>query len=167
MPHSSLAIANEFLCRARDAEWPMTHMQLQKLIYIAHGWSLGSGHGALIDEQFEAWTFGPVVRKLYDSLRKYGANPIPRLIDWGDDTPLNGDGLSEPAHDQVDDFVRELLDWTLTAYGSHDAFKLSALTHERGTPWEQVYAKGKNRPIANDSIKQYFGKLLREEPDPA
>jgi uncharacterized phage-associated protein len=66
-------------------------MQAQKLIYLANGWSMALRHSKLIEEPFEAWDFGPVVRKLYDALKRYGSGSIPRLIKWGDDTPFPGE----------------------------------------------------------------------------
>ena len=40
MSYSASAIANEILARATGAGVSLTSMQLIKLVYIAHGWSL-------------------------------------------------------------------------------------------------------------------------------
>jgi hypothetical protein len=85
---SSLAIANEFLERAQRERRPLTHMQLQKLVYLAHGWNLAVNGRPLIEDEIEAWDFGPVIRRLYDALSRYGANSVTRLIRWGDDGPV-------------------------------------------------------------------------------
>ncbi len=162
MTYSSLAIANEFLCRGNDSRIALTHMQVQKLVYLTHGWRLGSGYGALIDERFEAWAFGPVSRKLYDSLKRYGARPVTALIAWGDDTPFNGEGELGPAHEQIDDNTRLLIDRVFDTYADHDGFQLSALTHEEGTPWQQTYVRGQNKTIPNKLIARYFGALVLE-----
>ena len=167
MAHSSLAIANEFIHKARESGQSFTHMQVQKLVYLAHGWSLGAGHGPLIDEQFEAWTFGPVERKLYDSLKKYGAGVVSELIRWGDDTPLNDPEEFPFAFEQMDEFERELLPYVCDSYGKFHAFQLSALTHLDGTPWHTAYIKGQNRPIDNRIIEQYFLKLSAQGAVPA
>ena len=103
-------------------------MQLQKLTYLAHGWSLGGGRGPLIEEMFEAWAFGPVVRKLYDSLKKYGSGNIERYIRWGDDTPLNGDAQVDNAFAQYNEIERDLLGYISATYGRFHADQLSGLT---------------------------------------
>jgi len=89
MPHSSLAIANEFLRRAREIDRSLTQMKLQKLVYIAHGWCLAFSKSPLIEDRIEAWEFGPVIRRLYDATSRYGRSPVSRFIKWGDDTPFS------------------------------------------------------------------------------
>ncbi len=161
MPHSSLAIANEFLHRAREAGHAISHMQAQKLVYLAHGWCLGAGHGPLIEERFEAWNFGPVERKLYDSLKKYGSGLVTEFIKWGDDTPLNDLEEFPFAFEQMNDFECDLLPYIYDAYGKFHAFQLSALTHLDGTPWHKAYIRGQNRPIDNKAIEDYFARLAQ------
>jgi uncharacterized phage-associated protein len=163
MPHSSLAIANEFLARAFEGNRSLTHMQSQKLTYLAHGWSLGSGHGPLIEEMFEAWAFGPVIRKLYDALKKYGSGNITQFIQWGEDTPLNGDMQSTDAFVQYNAFERDLLDYVSTSYGQFTAYQLSSLTHLDGTPWQKTYVAGQNRVISNELIEEYFVRLAQQD----
>jgi uncharacterized phage-associated protein len=153
MAHSSLAIANEFIRRAEGR--PLTHMQVQKLVYLAHGWSLGALGQPLIDDDVEAWAFGPVVRKLYDALRDYGRGPITRPIRWGDDTPfLSDDG--EEAVEPLSDDEQTVIDVIWEKYGHFPAFKLSAMTHEPDTPWFNAYEPGRNGAISDEAIREYF-----------
>lgn len=160
MPHSSLAVANEFLDRGHREARSLTHMQLQKLVYLAHGWNLAILAQPLIEEHVEAWEFGPVVRNLYDALRDYGRRPITRLIRWGDDTPFPSDD-GAPAREPIAPEEKRLIDRVWELYGGFEAFKLSALTHADDSPWSAVYAKGKkNGVIANESIRQYFAHLI-------
>ncbi len=84
MAHPAAAIANEFLKRAQAEGRQLTHMHMQKLVYIAHGWNLAVNNEPLIDEPFQAWDYGPVVPSLYRALREYGAGPVGRLIKVGD-----------------------------------------------------------------------------------
>lgn len=162
MPHSSLALANEFLARAFDRQAALTHMQLQKLVYMSHGFSLGSGNGPLVEEFFEAWAFGPVVRKLYDALKHYGPRKVSSLIKWGDDTRLINEGRFEIAFEQINQFERELIDWVAAQYSNYHAFQLSALTHEKGSPWEGSFKDGQNRIIDNGEIEKYFRTLVHD-----
>ncbi len=157
-PHSPLAIANEFINRSNGE---LTQMQLQKLVYLAHGWMLGATDRPLISEQVEAWQFGPVIRSLYDALKKYGSSSVTKPLKWGDDTPFSldqGEVAKEPLRPD-EDFIIAMV-WE--KYGHMPAFKLSALTHEEGTPWSMSYEPQKNRPISNETIRDHFRQLLTE-----
>jgi len=158
MPHSSLAIANEFIRRAQGAR-QLTHMQVQKLVYLAHGWNLAAYENGLIEDDIEVWEFGPVIRRLYDALRVYGRGPVTRLLRWGDDTPFKSDDYEE-AYAQLTPEEIDITDLVWEKYGTFPAFKLSALTHEPGTPWSEAFSQGRNRVIDNASIREYFAEKL-------
>jgi uncharacterized phage-associated protein len=50
----------------------LSPMKLQKLCYYAQGLYMATHNGALLfEEDFEAWTFGPVVRSLYHEFKHY------------------------------------------------------------------------------------------------
>ncbi|MCD8455896.1 DUF4065 domain-containing protein [Xylella taiwanensis] len=46
-------------------------MQVLKLVYIAHGWHLGFRQEPLLNKRVEAWRHGPVIRSLYEKVKKY------------------------------------------------------------------------------------------------
>jgi uncharacterized phage-associated protein len=156
--HSSLAIANEFLKRARDEQRALTQMHLQKLVYLAHGWNLAVNGRELIEDEFEAWEFGPVVRKLYNALSKYGKSTVTRLICWGDDTPFPSDD-DGPAIASLDEKELAVIDKVWEQYRGFEAFQLSALTHAPQSPWSNTYERGKNKVINNNFIWDYFADL--------
>lgn len=165
MPYQpAIAIANEFLRRAESEQRALTHMHPQKLVYLAHGWTLAVSGRPLIEEPFEAWEYGPVVRKLYQSLRYAGAGDVPRLIRFGDDTPSEIDNAEEaaailtPSESAVIDRVWE-------NYREFQAFQLSALTHADGSPWQRTYdnGQGKNGFINTDLIWDYFADLAARD----
>jgi len=76
MPYDPKAIANYFLELAERDNRPLSPMKIQKLIYYANGWYLGITGEPLIDEQVEAWTFGPVIPSIYREFREFGNRPI-------------------------------------------------------------------------------------------
>lgn len=158
-PYSSLAIANEFIRRSKADEKPITQMQVQKLVYLAHGWALAGLGVALLEDQIQAWDFGPVVPRLYFALRRYGRGPINEMLHWGADTPFDSDDDGE-AYEELSVEERSVVDLVWTNYGSYPAFKLSALTHQEGTPWTETFEPGRNRPIGNAAIQRHFEELL-------
>lgn len=161
MPYSSLAIANEFIDRGIAQGRPVTQMQLQKLVYLAHGWKLGveGVNAPLIQDAFEAWDYGPVVRRLYEALRSYGSAPVTRLIKWGDDSPFKMAEAASDAREQIHPDDAGLLDAVWANYGSFHAFQLSALTHVDDSPWAKTFTKGKSTTIPNGEIAAYFKQL--------
>jgi len=156
--YSSLAIANEFLKRAEKTGANLTHMQLQKLVYLAHGWNLAVNGEPLVEDDVEAWDYGTVFRKLYDALKIYGGRPITSRLKWGDDTPFGYEGATEACVD-LDTKEKDVVDKVWELYGSFPAFKLSALTHADDGPWRKNFQAGRNKVIPEGEICEYFVRL--------
>lgn len=71
----SVLKAGKILCEMSD--WKMTNLELQKVLYFAHMLYLGEHEGKpLVDQDFEAWEYGPVIPSLYHHLKRYGKGPI-------------------------------------------------------------------------------------------
>lgn len=158
--HDVAAIANEFFKLASAEGRTLTNMQLQKLPYIAQGWSLALRNKPLIEQTVEAWPYGPVYRKLYESLAQYGSGPVKDFIhenDSGRDITIETRGPQITGNLCDDDLALIKAVWN--NYRECNAFKLSALTHQPGTPWSQTREKGK-REIPNDIIKKHYEQLL-------
>lgn len=158
--HDVAAIANEFLRLAREEGRTLTNMQLQKLPYIAQGWSLALRNKPLIKQTVEAWPYGPVYRKLYESLAQYGSGPVKDFIHENDSSrditvETRGPQITE---DLCDDDLN-LIKAVWNNYRQYNAFELSALTHQSGTPWSQT-REIKSREIPNDLIKKHYKQLL-------
>jgi uncharacterized phage-associated protein len=133
----------------------LTQMKLQKMVYIAHGYHLAKYGEPLIDDQVQAWKFGPVVPVIYQDYKLYGSNLITDtgLIKYSDFDQMEDSNISESAKDAID------FTWKLTYKLS--AAKLSDWTHIDGSPWQKVYKDGSFEiPITNNIIKEYFTNFL-------
>src|SRR5262249_27032186 len=139
MPHSSVAIANEFLNRALDDGKALTHMHLQRFVYIAHGFHLAINHQPLVDEQFQAWEFGPIAPELYQALKRYGSRPVIKLIRRGDESSwgvsdtgwtgdLSGDAGGGPVAEPLTKSEKEVIDLIWNNFRAYEDYQLSALT---------------------------------------
>ena len=160
MPHSSLEVANEFLRLAQEEGVQLTQMQLQKLVYLAHGYSLAIEGKPLVEDNVEAWDYGTVFRPLWDALTQYGRAPVRRIIRWGDGSGFIRKGGKE-ANARLSRTEKAIVEKVWATYGRYPAFKLSALTHDPNGPWKKHYVKGENRVIPNESIREYFSNLIR------
>jgi uncharacterized phage-associated protein len=153
MAYDARSVANEFLRQVRERGGKLTNMQLQKLVYIAHGYSLAILHRPLIKQPIEAWRFGPVVHDLYYSLRQYGAGFVTE--------PINN-----LPNEQVSETDRELIASVLNAYGKYSGLQLSTMTHRQDTPWHEVFTPAglvhSNEIIDNKLIEAHYTGLLNE-----
>ncbi len=168
-PYRACAIANYFLERA-GRERPITHMKVQKLVYFAHGWHLGITQKPLINEQVEAWYYGPVIPSLYQDLKSWGTDPITDLITTIEYRGSAASGRLElvtPKVPEEDKDTQKLLDAIWGVYGQWTAGQLSMKTHEADSPWSKVMADNSNEllfgtDIGIDLLKEHFSKLAAE-----
>jgi uncharacterized phage-associated protein len=149
--YDARTVANEFLRVARGSGRSLTNMQLQKLVYIAHGYTLAILHDPLIRQTVEAWRYGPVIKDLYKTLQKYGAGLVTEFI------PQPSEALSE-THRAIVATVEE-------AYSRFSGPQLSTLTHKAGTPWADNYDPNSgwnSQTIPDPDIENYYIALLNE-----
>lgn len=130
-------------------------MKLIKLVYIAHAWSLAFFKKQLIEESVQAWKYGPVIQSLYHAFKHYGNASIP--IKEADSLPSA----------EFDAQTRSLLEKVWEKYGDLSALHLSALSHQRGTPWDTSWNKegGKDvryKPIPNELIQTFYLEKLAQ-----
>ena len=157
MAYSPTTIANYFLEKASHEGRAVTPMQLIKLVYIAHGWHLGYLDAPLINEQVQAWKYGPVIKSLYDRVKPYGRGAVQGLLPvspfpWMIDAPL-------------DDTTRSLLEAVWSNYAGYSGVQLSAMTHLDNTPWSIAWNQqgGRNMyfaPIDDSLIKQHYRERI-------
>ncbi len=164
MPHRAVAIANAFLKLPGAAE-TLTQMQLQKLVYIAHGWSLAIYGDRLVSDPVEAWAYGPVYRDLYDHTKYFGKEPIGRLIS-PDDGDIAGFFLEEqkkksaPYEAKLEPEELDVIFRVWHRYGNLNGGQLSQLTHQKGTPWFETYTqKGRDQIIPDPLIRSHYLEL--------
>lgn len=160
------AIANWFLDKAQKSGEELTAMKLQKLAYVSHGWYLAFTGGPLVHDAVEAWRWGPVFRSLYREFREFGSQPIKQRA-----TAFDGSSLEERVI-TIDDYgdsreMNRFLEAIWETYGDYSAVQLSAITHQEGTPWRQMYERMGNRilpytVIPNEMIAEHYQKLLNE-----
>lgn len=150
-----LAVANAVLGEAEQQGKPLTIMQLLKLVYIAHGWSLALLNAPLVDEEPEAWQHGPVFPSIYREFRRFGSQ---RIVGYA--TGVFG---SIP-HADLSESQRSIVSSVVQNYGDLHAFALSRMTHEAETPWSRVYRNGlgSSDDIPNAIIAEHYKKLAHE-----
>jgi uncharacterized phage-associated protein len=159
-PYDSRAVANFLLDLASQRQLVVTQLVLYKVVYFAHGWYLTSFGKPLVSHEFEAWQRGPVIKVLRDQFRKFGDQPITskaeKLNIFTGETTIVAPDLEQ----QDAQFIANVFD----SYFHYGAWKLSEMTHEKGSPWDRLW----NSPnpvgrlalrIKNEEIKAHFDGL--------
>ncbi len=136
-------VAEHILWLRRDRS--TTQFQLQKLIYIAHGWSLGITGCPLVLDPIFAWDYGPVILDIWHRYRAYDDRPITlQVVDRSDFLTDDQADLISAVVDAYDCTFQELF----------------AITHHKSTPWSQVMrTEGRNAQISDDLIAAHYERL--------
>lgn len=146
----SLAVANYLLMESNNGEkYTLTPMKMLKLVYIAHGYMLGKYDKPLLDEPVRAWKYGPVVKSLYNAIRKYRSLPI-KKIDKAD--RWNGSFTVEE---------KEVMDFVMRHYSSFDAILLSSAIIKEGTPWDICSLQGTY--MSNELISCFYKEIINSK----
>ncbi len=124
------------------AGWNLSHLKLQKILYILQMFHLGEYGKPLFYANFEAWDFGPVEPNLYKKLKAAGADSIPRWLFILEDTISRDD----PDYGFIEDLTNTLLE-------KSPSFLVNYV-HDSKSAWRKVYKKDeKHIPITNEDIR--------------
>lgn len=156
--YDPVAVANFFIQKSLESGLEVTPMKLLKLVYIAHGWSLGLFGEPLINEAVVAWTYGPVIPDLYKVLKEYGRERVTKPVSKNGSSPFSFAPPTTPTVPIEDTTARKLLESVWDAYGDKSGLHLSAITHKPGTPWSRT---APNDIIPQDLIKAHYKELAK------
>jgi uncharacterized phage-associated protein len=161
MPYPAIVIANEIIKLAKAEGIPVTPMKLQKILYLANGISYKRKNNKLINERFEAWDYGPVVRNVYSIYRDFKGKSITEPID--EFVYTNGFSFALASSFEVDNEDLRIIKEGWDNSKNLDAFTLSAWSHNKNSPWDKAYnAIPKEVYISEDEIRSYFLNFIKE-----
>src|SRR5699024_5206297 len=74
-------LVKHILAVASKNDKKITQLQLHKISYFTIGYLIREGYDEIAenlykDEYFEAWRYGPVLKKTYEKYKKYHSTPI-------------------------------------------------------------------------------------------
>lgn len=119
-------------------------LKLQKLLYLAQGFSYAFNDQELFYEEMEAWVHGPVVPSVYHAYKEFSFNPIDidfKLISFDDQT-------------------LDVLNYVKNNFSKYDSKYLEEMTHNQ-EPWILARTgldpdEKSIKPISKMSIANYF-----------
>ena len=149
MPTSAHTIANMFIRLARDSGKPVTNMKLQKLVFISHGFTLAIFDRPLYYHDTYAWQWGPVIKELYESLRKYGKGEVTEDLQTENDPP------------EISKKEQEVVEAVWERYGRFSGGQLSSLTHKPNTPWSITWENDPFGVIPQQLIADHYRQMIK------
>lgn len=159
-PLCPVLVADYFIANAHN---PLTPLQVIKMTYIAHGYSLAILDEPLVEEAVEAWRYGPVLPSVYHVAKRYGGDKITQLLYSGTRTD-DREGVADARkffRSRIPSRQRTILDVVLDVYGEFNGRQLTNMTHVVGSPWDQYYREGvAGRQIPNGTIKEHYKGLI-------
>jgi len=143
----TFVVVNEILRTFFKKKLKIRPLKLQKILYFICGIHYATQEEWIIDENFFVWPYGPVDVPVYRSFSHFGFRPINTLL-YAPKMTLSADIVSTISE-------------TIEKYGEYDDLHLSNITHDKGTPWEQVHSKhGLWSEIDRKLINDYFVEAL-------
>lgn len=129
--YDAVSVAQYVVNKCTLAQTPVTNLKLQKLLYYLWIDFYTEKKENLFNNEICAWPLGPVVPDVYDEFCAYGGLEIRKVFNKGD--------ISEDdAH---------ILNRTLAKLMPISTYQLVNKTHEKGKPWEKVFAGGNGRGL--------------------
>lgn len=160
-PYEVGAVANFMIGRALRQRRPLTHLKLQKLVFLAYGFYRALTGERLFRERIEAWPYGPIVPELYHEFKRFANRPIDR---WSSNFEYDQNAFSTPLVADSDDSALLALNTIWNEYGTDPLSQLVALTQRQGTPWdtarESAKKAGRTGELIDDGlIDQYWEEI--------
>lgn len=132
--------------------WTISNLELQKILYIAHMFHLGTTGGEpLVAEKFQAWEYGPVLHSVYRKAKGFGSDPVRNVFHWEQD-------ISEDSHEYA------MLKEALKAAKGKSPSQLVSITHWPEGAWYQSYRPHERGiSIPNSLIQAEFNARLETQ----
>lgn len=122
---------------------PISNLRLQKLLYFVQGQSYIKNDDCIIDEDFYAWPYGPVIPTVYYKYCGFAGAPIRMAYD--------------PGSIKIAEKDAELIEDTIERFSPYTDWQLVEFTHEEGAPWFKY--KTNRELIPKKDIRDYFISL--------
>jgi uncharacterized phage-associated protein len=152
--YAAVAVANEFLRRARESRQVLSATQLHELVYCAHGWHLVVAGQPLISGPVAAHRGGVYIPDL-KSAGCWGVGPVQGLLHLVDD-------VQTFPRVEAGTPARFTIDHVWDDYGPLSRYDLTRFTLTEKGPWDQVWnADGRHESalVPNRLLREWFGQV--------
>lgn len=123
--YSGLYLAKYIIDKCTNDGYPISNLQLQKILFNLQKYFLKQNR-RLIIEDFEAWTYGPVLRDVYFEYCSYGSMAIDENYEIR----------------KINDTIKNVIDPIIDNLRMKKPWDLVNATHSKGGAWDTVYKGG-------------------------
>lgn len=132
----------------------LTPKQVQKLLYYAYSLYLVKYNDSykegqmkkLFEDKIEAWEHGPVIRNVYDYIKKVAMSN--QLVACSEKVNLS------------DKKTENFIDKILMVYGQFSGYELELMTHAE-QPWKEAMNIARNSQISDETIYRYYSNKYK------
>ena len=164
--HSALAIANYFIQAAIDhhlATKDFPPGKVHGLVYLSHGWLLGTAGAAIIDSPVAAHHDGVFIPALKEA-GCWGTKNVTALLSVVKMDAARGVMTEQTPLLTPNNPTVPALAWIWKTYGPLSSFRVTEHIRESGSPWDTVWHNPDRtgeeaRTIPTVTIKAWFRKL--------
>ena len=153
----ALDLAKYVILISYQTGYPVSNLQLQKILYFANLFYMARHKNKkLIDDDFEAWQFGPVIRDVYNRYFINGSNPI-----YPNSDLKNNPTFENKIETEIDDVAIKNVILNLA---QKSAWFLVELSHDTIGAWSKTYkTKGLFAIISDDLIREEIRQRFKNE----
>ena len=131
--------------------------KLQKLLYYCQAWNLGLKGKALFDEDFEAWTMGPVSKEIHDRFKGHVMT-----------MPITKEQINLEALESIPDRIFKHIDVVLKNYGDMSMVQLEEFFNENEKPWHEARegqrsSERTSNMISKKSMRDFYQDVLSDQ----
>lgn len=130
----------------------LTNLSLQKLMYFLEAiYMICEDDDKLYNDEFFAWTFGPVCLRLYNHYKVYSNEYI----------EISKDVI-------IPNNLKNYIENLFNLFHDFSAFQLVELSHRKGSPWYYInrdndISENRNIVISKSATKKWFEGLVNVE----
>jgi uncharacterized phage-associated protein len=138
---------------------PTNHLKLQKLVYYVEAYHLSYFNESIIDDDFEAWVHGPVVRKVWNRF----SNRKTPLYDQIRLDAYESIKVMGAVEDKISEEQLDLIENIISTLGKKSGYYLECMTHEE-LPWKEArknlpFDVRSSRKISKETMKRFYQGL--------
>lgn len=130
-----------------ESKKDLSNLELQKTLYFTELDYFKKFKKHLIEDDFQAWKFGPVADEVYWKYRNYGANSINRP-----------DDISEISK-KLNDEEKKIINKSIQDCNKKTYWALVEESHKDGGAWKKTYEENEKKIIDKKLIEEEAEKL--------